>query len=71
MKTLPKLLTVGRIAERLKIPVHRVQYILATRLYIAPAALAGRTRLFNTKAVAQIRHETNAIDARRQSGGDV
>ena len=46
----------------------RVQYVIATR-GIAPSAYAGRLRLFNREAVARIRHELNAIDARRGESG--
>jgi hypothetical protein len=65
----PALLTVGRIAAELSIPIHRVGYVLATRPHIQPAALAGNARLFDRRALALIRHEINAIDARR--GGAV
>jgi len=65
----PKLDTPGRIAAKLGVPVHRVQYVIARRR-IEPAAYAGRLRLFNREAVARIRHELNAIDARRSEGAD-
>jgi hypothetical protein len=69
--TCPRLLTPGRIAEALGTPIHRVQHILATRPHIVPSARAGTLRLFDKKAVAQIRHELNSIDARRGGqGGD-
>jgi hypothetical protein len=64
----PSLLTSGRIAATLGVPLHRVQHVLATRPYIAPSARAGTLRLFDNVAVAQIRHELNAIDARRAKG---
>lgn len=60
----PHLNTVGRIARRLGVPVHRVEYIIQSRA-IAPVAFAGRLRLFDREAVARIRHELNTIDARR------
>lgn len=59
-----KLNTVGVLAQKLDQPVHRIQYLLRTRKHIQPAALAGRSRLYPDKAVAQLRHELNAIDAR-------
>jgi hypothetical protein len=46
-----------------------VTYILATRRHIQPSARAGCLRLFDRRAVAQVRHELNAIDARRNSKG--
>jgi hypothetical protein len=64
---LPNLDTTGRIAGRLGVPLHRVSYIIRSRR-IKPAALAGRLRLYDREAVAMIRHELNAIDARRSCG---
>jgi len=65
----PTLLTPGRIADELGVPLPRVVYILATRWYIAPAARAGTLRLYDRAAVAQIRHELDSIDARRAGQG--
>ena len=67
-----KLWTIGKIADHLHVPVHRVRHILKTRRHIQYRALAGLTRLFDAKAVAQIRHEITAVDARRADweGGD-
>ena len=65
----PILLTPGRIAERLEVPLPRVLYILSTRPHIRPSARAGCLRLFDACAVAQVRHELNAIDARRSGKG--
>ena len=67
--------TTGFIAEELRIPLHRLLYILRTRKHIRPAALAGRVRLYDRAALAMIRHELNAQDARREAsdqadGGD-
>ena len=66
----PRLDTTGHIADKLGVPVHRVQYVVATR-GITPAAYAGRLRLFDREALARIRYELNAIDARqsREGGG--
>ena len=69
MKRLTKLLTVGEIAQRLSIPVHRVEYVLSTRKRIVPSAIAGRSRVFNSKAVTQIEQELNAIGSQITSGG--
>lgn len=66
----PKFITVGVLAELLHAPLHRVQHILRTRSHIHPAAYAGRVRLFRDEAIAQVRHELNAIDARAHRGGD-
>lgn len=62
---LPRLRTPGVIAQELGDSLRRVQYVLRTRVHIKPAALAGRLRLYDRQAVAMIRHELNAIDARR------
>ncbi len=64
----PTLDTPGKIAAKLGVPLWRVQYVLATR-DISPVAYAGRLRLFDRAAVARIRHEINAIEARRLTDG--
>lgn len=64
-----RLITIGVIAERIGITPERVTRILRTRPHIRPAAFAGNTRLFDSEAIAQIRHEVNAIDARRATRG--
>ena len=61
----PALLTSGRIAAEVGEPLHRVLNVLATRPHIRPAAFAGTLRLYDRRAVAMVRHELNAIDARR------
>jgi hypothetical protein len=63
--TIPNLITPGRIAAELREPLHRVLHVLGTRPHIAPSARAGTLRLYNRRAVAMVRHELNAIDARR------
>lgn len=65
MSTVPRLITAGVIANELHTPLHRVLRVLATRPHIQPSARAGNLRLFDRKAVAMVRHELNAIDARR------
>jgi hypothetical protein len=62
----PSLLTSGRIAALLGVPTGRVLHVLATRADIRPAALAGRVRLYDRDALARVRHEVSAIDARRE-----
>ena len=66
--TVPNLMTLGRVAETLDAPVHRIEYILRTRPHIHPAARAGRFRLFNGEAIAHIRHELIAMDAHAARG---
>src|SRR3972149_4468455 len=65
----PSLLTPGRIADALAVPLPRVLYILATRPQIRPAARAGTLRLYDSAAVAAVRHELNAISARNVGKG--
>jgi hypothetical protein len=61
----PSLLTPGRIADELGVPLPRVIYVLATRRHILPAARAGTLRLYDRAAVALVRIELDSIDARR------
>lgn len=61
-----QVITIGVIAAELGEPLHRVMYVLRTRHHVQPTALAGKVRLFDRAAVAMIRHELNAIDARRE-----
>lgn len=63
----PKLITAGVIAKQLREPLHRVLNVLATRPHIRPSARAGTLRLYDRNAVAMVRHELNAIDARRDA----
>jgi hypothetical protein len=65
----PSLLTPGKIADELGVSLQRVLYVLSTRRHILPAARAGTLRLYSQDAVALIRHELNAIDARRNGQG--
>lgn len=62
----PKLRTPGVLAADLGEPLHRVLNVLRTRPHIRPAARAGTLRLYARQAVAMVRHELNAIDARRR-----
>ena len=65
----PRLVTVGVIAAELGVPVDRVCRILRSRPHIKASAYAANTRLFDNTAIAQVRHELNAIEARRAEGG--
>jgi hypothetical protein len=64
----PRLRTPGVLAELLGVPLHCVIYILRTRPHIRPAARAGRLRLYDNDAIAMVRHELSAIEARRAGG---
>ena len=60
-----RMLTPGIIAREIGQPLSRVLYVLRTRQHIHATARAGTLRLYDRQAVAQVRHELNAIDARR------
>lgn len=64
---IPKLVTPGVIAEEVGAPLHRVVRVLATRPHIQPVARAGTLRLYARGAIAMVRHELSAIDARRHA----
>jgi len=59
-----RLITPGVIARELGVPLHRVLYVLRSR-DIEPVARAGTLRLYDNAAIARVRHELNAIDARK------
>jgi predicted transcriptional regulator len=66
----PKLVTSGVIAAELGVPIHRVLRVLETRPTIQPRAYAANVRLYDLQTIARVRHELNAIDARRcRQGG--
>lgn len=66
-KSIARLATLGEVARLLNVPPHRIEYILRSRPHIRPRALAAGARCFDDDALAQIRHELNAIDAKRGS----
>lgn len=57
MFDVPQLLTTGRIAAALDVPLPRVQRILATRRHIVPVARAGILRLYDSSAINLVRQE--------------
>lgn len=61
-------MTIGTVAEKLNVPVHRINYLLRTRPHIHPPAVAARTRLFDNQCLAQLRYELNRMEARRERG---
>ena len=71
MRSVPSLLTPGRLAAELGVPIHRILHILRTRHHIQPAARAGTLRLFSRHSLDAVRDELRAQDARRGAkGGD-
>lgn len=68
--TVPRLLTAARIAEKLSLPRTRVDHVLrAYRGLIAPAAFAGRVRLYRSAAVDQVATVLRDIDSLRARRG--
>lgn len=63
-----RLRTPGVLASELGVPIHRIQYLLATRSHIRPAAMAGRVRLYDRDALEALRREL-AVIAHRAEGG--
>lgn len=61
----PKPWKPGVVAVELGEPLHRIVYALRTRPHIRPKAYAGVVRLFDNAAITEVRHQINAIDARR------
>lgn len=65
MADVPQTITPGIIAQQIGVPLHRVIRVLDTRPHIQPLARTGRIRLYGREAIAMVRHELHAIDARR------
>lgn len=57
-------LTIGVLAERLHVPIHRVEYLVRSR-DIQPKERAGHLRVFDEKAVETLRQEIQAGNQRR------
>ena len=58
---MPKLITVGRLAELLGVPIHRIEYILRSR-NIQPCARAGILRLFDLNAKYAVQRTLQSIE---------
>lgn len=56
----PTLLTIGEIARRLSMPVHRVEYVIRARR-ILPSSWAGNARVFSEDAVTIVEAELRRI----------
>jgi hypothetical protein len=57
--------TVGEIARRLGVPLHKVEYVIRAR-GIAPPGWAGNARVFTDADVAQIGSELKRIAAEKE-----
>jgi DNA-binding transcriptional MerR regulator len=60
----PAVPTIGEIARRLGVAVHRVEYVVWTR-NLKPAARAGNLRVFLESDIDYIASELRRIDADR------
>ncbi len=56
--------TVGTIARRLNVPLHRIEYIIEARR-IRPEGRAGNARVFSEAAVERMASELRRIDEER------
>jgi DNA-binding transcriptional MerR regulator len=59
--------TVGSIAERLGVPVHRIRYVIESRR-IEPTGRAGNARIFTDSDVERIASELKRIEREREGG---
>lgn len=57
--------TVGEIARRLGIPVHKVEYVIRARQF-RPVAVAGNARVFSEADVDRIASELRRIEDERE-----
>ena len=58
--------TVGEIARRLEVPVHRVEYVIQSR-HILPTGRAANLRVFSESDIQYIASELRRIE--REKGG--
>jgi hypothetical protein len=56
--------TVGEIAQRLRVPLHPVEYVILSR-NLHPCGWAGNARIFSEADVAYIASELRRIDAQK------
>ena len=56
--------TVGEIARRLGVPLHRVEYVILSR-NLRPSGRAGNARVFTEADVAHIASELRRIDEQK------
>lgn len=64
-KPVDELLTVSRIAERLNVARHRVEYIIRSRR-IEPTGSAGIARIFSAADLRAIESELARIETERE-----
>jgi len=62
------LLTVGEIARRLAVPLHRVEYVLRTRPQLRPLTRVANVRIYNEGVLQFVAGELQRIDTERGDG---
>jgi hypothetical protein len=67
MTEAPVQLTVGKLAERFRVPQHKVAHVIRSR-NIRPAFRVGILRVFDEKAARQIEQALDRIKS-KQNGG--
>ena len=68
MSGVPSLPTVGEIARRLHVPLHRVEYVLRSR-EVQPAGRAGNALVYSEADVAYVASELRRIEDKRRPEG--
>jgi DNA-binding transcriptional MerR regulator len=61
--------TIGEIARRLGVPLHKVEYVIRAR-GIAPTGWAGNARVFTDADVARIGSELKRIAAEKEGNSN-
>lgn len=56
--------TVGEIARRLRVPLHRVEYVIMSR-HLQPCGRAGNARIFSEADVTYLASELRRIDEQK------
>ena len=64
-----QMFTVGELARRAGVPVHRVTYVIETR-GIEPLGRAGQARVFSQEAAEQVLQELQQINSSRPEKAD-
>lgn len=66
-ETTPNVPTVGEIARRLGVSIHKIEYVIRAR-DIPSSARAGNARIFAEADVERIASELRHIERERESG---
>lgn len=63
---IPNVPTVGEIARRLAVPIHKVEHVIRAR-GISPSGWAGNARVFSDENVSRIESQLRRIAAERET----